>query len=145
MAINQVYVQKNSYHNATHGADVANSVLFMASQAPEPLNIFTALEVFGLLFAAVVHDIGHKGVNNSFLVQTQDPLALIYNDISVLEQMHVCLAFQLIEKFNLLSNMSECDYLIFRKIVTRLVLDTDLQRHFQIIEDFKNDLNKTIE
>ena len=40
-----------------------------------------------------MHDIGHKGTNNSFLVQTGDCLAIIYNDISVLENMHSAKTF----------------------------------------------------
>lgn len=35
----------------------------------------------------------HPGVNNSFLVTTGDPLALKYNDISPLENMHVATVF----------------------------------------------------
>jgi hypothetical protein len=54
----------------------------------------SALSRFALLFAAVVHDINHPGVNNNFLIHTQQDLAIIYNDISPLENMHVATAFQ---------------------------------------------------
>ena len=57
------------------------------------------MEIFSLLFASLVHDIGHKGVNNSFLVQTRDPLAIIYNDFSVLENMHAAKTFELLLEF----------------------------------------------
>ncbi len=38
---------------------------------------------------------GHIAVNNSFLVSTSHPLALKYNDMSPLENMHIATAFEL--------------------------------------------------
>jgi hypothetical protein len=37
-----------------------------------------------------------SGVNNDFLVKTLDPLALLYNDRSPMENHHVASAFQLL-------------------------------------------------
>jgi hypothetical protein len=44
--------------------------------------------VLALVISSLTHDIGHKGINNAFLVATRDPLATLYNDQSVLENMH---------------------------------------------------------
>lgn len=85
------------------------------------------------MFAALVHDVGHKGVNNSFLVQTLDILAILYNDNSVLENMHAAKTFELLQEYKLLDDMKPDEFKIFRKVVIRLILDTDLQRHFKII------------
>ena len=41
------------------------------------------------LTAALVHDLGHWGLNNNFLIATNDPLAITYNYTSPLESMHV--------------------------------------------------------
>ena len=41
---------------------------------------------------------GHFAVNNSFLVATSHELALKYNDISPLENMHIATAFELANK-----------------------------------------------
>ena len=35
-----------------------------------------------MYIAAVIHDFGHKGVNNDFLIKSHDRLALLYNDRS---------------------------------------------------------------
>ena len=49
-----------------------------------------------MLLAAATHDIGHLGVNNAFLKSTKHELALIYNDHSPLENMHISLAFKML-------------------------------------------------
>ena len=36
-----------------------------------------------MYMSAVIHDYGHKGVNNDFLVKTQDDLAVQYNGLAV--------------------------------------------------------------
>jgi hypothetical protein len=37
----------------------------------------------------ILHDFQHGGVSNDFLVQSSDPLALLYNDRSPMENHHV--------------------------------------------------------
>ena len=41
-------------------------------------------EVLALLLSGVGHDLNHPGVNNSLLVNSRHPLAVRYNDSSVL-------------------------------------------------------------
>ena len=52
------------------------------------------IELFSAVVGAFVHDVGHTGVNNNFLVQTGSQLALRFNDQSPLENMHVAIAFE---------------------------------------------------
>jgi hypothetical protein len=46
-----------------------------------------------LLVAAMGHDIDHPGVNNDYLTKTSDPIAILYNDHSVLENAHCASLF----------------------------------------------------
>merc|ERR1712216_734150 len=41
---------------------------------------------FSFLFAALIHDVDHKGVSNMQLSLELDPLAILYNDQSIAEQ-----------------------------------------------------------
>lgn len=55
-----------------------------------------------LLMAAIMHDYRHPGVNNGYLVRDLDPLAVTYNDASVLENFHAAEGFKMMlhQKFD---------------------------------------------
>ena len=65
----------------------------LADDADEPTTI-----------AALGHDIGHMGVQNGFLINSNDPLALQYNDKSVLEQMHCSRLFSVLRQARLVDD-----------------------------------------
>ena len=77
----------NPYHNALHGADVFQGVhsLLLSTGTASKLSSVT---LFATLTAALAHDIGHFGKNNTYLVNAKHRLALIYNDQHILENMH---------------------------------------------------------
>ena len=51
---------------------------------------------YSSLFAAMVHDYQHGGLNNDFLIKTHHPFALLYNDQSPLENHHCAATCKLI-------------------------------------------------
>lgn len=55
--------------------------------------LFLALTVLGILIGALCHDIDHPGVTNAFLIASDNDLALLYNDMSVLEHHHAATTF----------------------------------------------------
>ncbi|CAD8189173.1 unnamed protein product [Paramecium octaurelia] len=133
--IESFYMQ-NPYHNSIHAMDVANSASFFLENGLD----VTPFEQCCLIISALSHDVGHPGLNNGFLVASQSKQALIYNDQSVLESYHASLMFHVLkdEKANILKNINDVDYKGFRKYCLNLILDTDLQKHFPLLNKFKN-------
>ena len=87
------------YHNSTHAADtVQTSFYFLRSGGLG--DFITDWQKFSLLFAAAAHDVGHLGINNAYLACRSHALALTYNDISPLENMHAATAFKIMRGGN---------------------------------------------
>ena len=49
-------------------------------------------------YAALTHDFEHLGVNNDYLIKSFHPLAVMYNDISPLENHHLAAAFRVMQR-----------------------------------------------
>lgn len=103
----------NPYHNNIHAADVTQTVFSLLQMGADKYST-APLEIFTLLFAAVCHDQGHPGTNNAFECNTRSDLSIIYNDSSVLENMHSARAFRLLthqadeSNANFLAGMQVC-------------------------------------
>ncbi len=54
--------------------------------------VMTDNQICATYYAALVHDFEHLGVNNDYLIKSFHPLAVMYNDISPLENHHVAAA-----------------------------------------------------
>ena len=66
-------------------------------------DIFTDVSIFALVFAAIIHDFKHPGLTNSFLVHTQDDLAITYSDDSVLERFHLASGYRALFEYDFMS------------------------------------------
>ena len=113
--------KNNPYHNAVHGADVLVSGLFLISNSEISTHL-SSLEMLIVIISHIGHDVSHPGVTNRFLINTQHELALrcnfyIDNDISVLENMHSCLIFSMLQETdkNILENLKKNEFLLLRK------------------------------
>eukprot|EP00002_Diphylleia_rotans_P009073 TRINITY_DN1908_c0_g1_i4.p1 TRINITY_DN1908_c0_g1~~TRINITY_DN1908_c0_g1_i4.p1 ORF type:complete len:871 (+),score=139.30 TRINITY_DN1908_c0_g1_i4:274-2886(+) len=140
-AIESGYIN-NPYHNAVHAGDVLqsyNSLICAGGlgQFVEPY------EVFSCLLATIIHDYKHPGVNNNFLMSVDDPIAISFNDISVLENYHVSEAFKLMaqDEYNILKNIPKDMRKKIRKLTIELVLSTDMSRHADIMSALKNSIS----
>ncbi|KAK3771574.1 hypothetical protein RRG08_050494 [Elysia crispata] len=71
------YHESNPYHNAVHAADVTQSMHCLL-QETEIYNATSDLEKMIALVAALTHDLDHPGVNNAFLMITENHLATLY-------------------------------------------------------------------
>ena len=142
--IEAAYLAK-PYHNSMHAADVLYGTYYI-SNVLEYGKSFTPLEKFALFFSAAVHDVGHLGVSNNFLVRSNSDLAITYNDTSVLEHMHLSLAFPIGQKLGFFEVFPDSVYTEFRKNVIDMVLATDLGQHMAFVAQLKafkaNEKNK---
>jgi 3'5'-cyclic nucleotide phosphodiesterase len=89
------------------------------------------LTQFAIVFAALVHDVDHRGVSNGQLVSERDPLALRYNNESVAEQNSVAVAWELLLRpcySDLRAALfgSHSDMARFRQLVINSVMATDI-------------------
>ena len=64
--IDDGYVRSNPYHNALHAADVCASVDYFLRQ-PNFSKHLSNIDKLAALVGAIIHDMGHPGVNNTFL------------------------------------------------------------------------------
>jgi hypothetical protein len=125
-----------SYHNFYHATHILHTTYLLL----DICGLFGKLNVdvlFATLLSALVHDIGHPGNNNIYEINTCSELACRYNDLSVLEQYHCHLAFELIKKNNLFINYSHDDFIVCRKTIISCILGTDMANHKSIQETMK--------
>mmetsp|Transcript_101055 Transcript_101055/g.240808 ORF Transcript_101055/g.240808 Transcript_101055/m.240808 type:complete len:876 (-) Transcript_101055:166-2793(-) len=147
------------YHNYIHAADVLSSCTYFLSQdrrvsrAPLP-----ALPRLATFVAAVIHDVGHFGRSNRYHVASHDPVAVLYNDQSPLENMHCTIGFSLLRQPQAAlfrrphmamaeedgcSGLPDADFTLLRRIVIEAVLATDMSKHFETLSRFKAAINYT--
>ncbi|CAH8613329.1 unnamed protein product [Schistosoma curassoni] len=128
----------NPYHNRVHAADVVQSThVLLNAQSLE--SVFTDLEIFTVLFACAIHDVGHPGVTNQYLINTNDQLAILYNDSSVLENHHLAIAFSLLGQpgHDVFENFPRKQRLSSRRMIIDMVLATDMSKHMSLLADLK--------
>ena len=80
--------------------------------------------------------LGLAGVSNDFLINTRNETALIYNDVSVNENMHLATAFKILRRpgNNLMEHLTPEQYRFFRRTVIQIVLATDMAGHSELLQ-----------
>ena len=131
---------KKPYHNHIHGTDVFHT-LFHLLYFSKFISILSlnALDIVSMLLAGLLHDIGHPGFNNSFMINSKSDLAYIYNDIHVLENFHCAEGFKAFSNnsTNIL-NLDSYQIKNFRKRFIQMILSTDPMSHSKIVSLIKN-------
>ena len=138
------YVNSNPYHNYKHGCDVFHTVYRFLTVVGLS-EVFSPLENFALLVAALAHDVGHLGVNNLFLVKAKDELAFAHNDRSPLENMHCTVLYDILRKkeSNIFMNLTETQWRQARKIILTSILGTDMAMHFETVSKLQVEYIRT--
>jgi len=133
------YINANPYHNWLHAVDVAHGTYQMMIMC-KAKEYFSVADRFALLIAACCHDVGHPGLNNPFLVESDDPLALTYNDKSPLENLHSAIMFEYAysnPQTAILHRCSKAIYMTIRKVAIEAILHTDMINHFPMVSELK--------
>jgi hypothetical protein len=128
----------NPFHNFSHATDVLHGASKMMRMINSHL-FFTELEQFCLLVGAIGHDIGHPGVNNPFLLEVGHELALQYNDLSPLENMHVSKLYSILmnPETNVFSMLTKEQYKEVRKLSIETILHTDMINHTAMVKELQ--------
>ncbi|KAJ3319549.1 hypothetical protein HDU76_000503 [Blyttiomyces sp. JEL0837] len=127
------------YHNSIHASDVLQTVNMLLLSDDSISRNFTKLEIFAACVASAVHDIDHPGVNNAFLVQSNHPMAIMYNDAAVLESHHAAKAFEIasVPELDIFASLTVDQRREARKLIIAMVIATDMSQHFQYINKLK--------
>lgn len=130
----------NSYHNSTHAADVMQATaVFLQQLAKKEPNLLDQQDEATALLAAAAHDIDHPGKSSAFLCNADDKLALLYNDMTVLESHHAAMTFQLTlrdDKVNIFKNLDRDSFKRARSMIIDMILATEMTRHFEHLAKF---------
>jgi len=129
------------YHNKTHAADLVQSFYYFGKKCGLIMNCkLDEVDLLAITIAGACHDHEHPGFNNMYLIDNKDPIAISYNDQSVLENHHIASSFAVMlsdAKYNVLTNLNREDFKKARSLMIGCVLATDMSKHFGECSKFK--------
>ena len=135
----------NPYHNIIHACDVLQTTHVILKEGDFlSKTILNREDVFAILIAAMIHDIKHPGVSNNYLISSYNKLALKYNNISPLENMHLYEGIKLINKLCLFETINEYKKEIIKKRMIQMILGTDGTQHEKVINAVKCKIDEII-
>ncbi|PHJ19382.1 3 5 -cyclic nucleotide phosphodiesterase domain-containing protein [Cystoisospora suis] len=142
----------NPYHNFYHALNVAqvrqfvtlldsspaacnSRVLCLLLALPDVAAQFTPIDYLVLSVAALGHDLGHPGANNLFMTRFNCWPARIYQNVSVLENLHAASLFQILRDpaFNVFCSVAQTHFSQIRKRIISAILWTDMAKHFDVV------------
>lgn len=126
----------NPYHNFLHIIDVMQTcAAFLGEMGAS--SILDDKDILSLYLSAFLHDIGHPGLNNIYQINAETPLALRYNDKSVLENHHCALAFEIfnLPSANIFADLPPEFRKSVRKSMIEMILSTDMMTHFTLRDE----------
>ncbi|XP_044317986.1 high affinity cAMP-specific and IBMX-insensitive 3',5'-cyclic phosphodiesterase 8 isoform X3 [Drosophila rhopaloa] len=134
------YRKSNTYHNSTHAADVMQATgAFITQLTNKDMLVMDRMEEATALIAAAAHDVDHPGRSSAFLCNSNDALAVLYNDLTVLENHHAAITFKLTlgdDKINIFKNLDKETYKSARSTIIDMILATEMTRHFEHLAKF---------
>lgn len=118
----------NPFHNFQHAVNVLHGT-YMLLKTTHIIHKLAPHIIMASLLSALAHDVDHPGNSNSYEINSVSKYARIYNDVSVLENHHCSLAFELMEHTELLKVFKDTFFRDVRKTVIACILGTDMSKH----------------
>lgn len=118
------YHQANRFHNFRHAVDVMQAAWQLAKRL-----LTDPLQILLVTLAALGHDVGHPGANNQLLCKYNSPVALHYNQRSVLENLHTDIFTSLLSDYwpQLISRTSQGRQ--HMELISEAIMATDMAFH----------------
>ncbi|VEN39754.1 unnamed protein product [Callosobruchus maculatus] len=101
----------------------------------------TPLEIMASLIGAVAHDLDHPGVNQHFLISTSNHLAILYQNMSVLENHHWRSAIGCLLESGVAEQLQPVRGEL-EKQIRDLILATDINRQPEFLSRFRKHLDE---
>ncbi|KAH8299824.1 hypothetical protein KR044_006455 [Drosophila immigrans] len=142
------YHKSNTYHNSTHAADVMQATGAFITQLANRDMVMDRMDEATALIAAAAHDVDHPGRSSAFLSNSNSPLAILYNDLTVLENHHAAITFKLTlgdDKINIFKNLDKETYKSARSTIIDMILATEMTRHFEHLAKFVSVFGSEVE
>ena len=143
--ISEGYNRNNFYHTDLHAADITHTSFIYFKEGTINGKIqLDKLSICALFLSCICHDYKHPGLNNNYLMETNDSIAIRYNDVSILENMHISETFKLIhsdQNCNIFQDFEKEKYKKIRKQMISCVLGTDMSNHKHSLEFMNKCLN----
>uniref|UniRef100_A0AAX7UIE7 Phosphodiesterase n=1 Tax=Astatotilapia calliptera TaxID=8154 RepID=A0AAX7UIE7_ASTCA len=144
LTVKRGYRNNVPYHNWHHAVSTAQSMFAMLMATDQLQTIFSRLEILALMIATLNHDVDHRGVNNSFIERTHQPLAQLYGHSS-LENHHYNLCVFILNNTGsqILSGLSAEEHKALLHLIKRAILATDLTVYMERRKEFFSLANKS--
>ena len=133
------------YHNVVHACDVTQSVYALLYLG----GVCVALndrQKLALLLAAVVHDVGHPGLDNEFLIATKSALAMRYHEDAPLERFHASATFACLRQpgHDFAPRWNAEEKRTLEETLRELVMATDMRAHFAHVDALRDATVRTM-
>jgi len=132
------HYRDNPFHNFRHCFCVAQ-MMYVLIHSCQLTQYFSNLELCSLITACICHDLDHPGLNNTYQINARTELARKYKNVSPLENHHAAVAFEILSRpeCNIFSGMTSKETEAVHNDLSLLILATDMARHAEILQEFK--------
>ncbi|KAJ3397929.1 High affinity cAMP-specific and IBMX-insensitive 3',5'-cyclic phosphodiesterase 9A [Lobulomyces angularis] len=129
---------ENPFHNFRHCFCVTQ-MMYGIINVTGLVHRLKPIDKLILTVSCIGHDLDHPGYNNAYQINAKTDLAIIYSDVSPLENHHCAMLFTILKlnETNILKNVPDSVYRDVRKGIIKCILSTDMVKHGEIMGQFK--------